>query len=267
MTWIARARPADAPASGDPAAAAGAARLELVHGGSAVRLLDVHAQRGSRMALEAIDLALPAGRLIALTGPNGAGKTTLLDVIGGRLAPAQGRVELAAALRGRVALLAQRPSLDTSFPVSVLDTVMLGHWSRLGAFGWARRDHVAQADAALERVGLLGLRDRLIGELSAGQLQRLLFARLALQDARLVLLDEPFAAVDAGTIEALLAVLHEWRDAGRTVIVVTHDLAQVRRHFDLAVLLARRVVAFGPPATSLGDDVLAVAGRRAWALS
>jgi zinc/manganese transport system ATP-binding protein len=202
-----------------------------------------------------------------VVGPNGAGKSTLLDLLAGRLAPLRGRVELAPALRGRVAHLPQRPTLDTSFPVSVLETVMLGHWRRLGAFGWVRRAHIEQARVALEQVGLGAMAGRLIGELSAGQLQRLLFARLALLDASLVLLDEPFAAVDAATTATLLGLLRQWRDDGRTVVAVTHDLPQVRAQFDHAVLLAGRVVASGAPAVSLADEPLAEAGRLAWTLA
>jgi zinc/manganese transport system ATP-binding protein len=251
-----------------PAARVPERRLAAPSGpATAVRLHGVWATRGDRVALEDVNLEIPAGRLTAVVGPNGAGKSTLLEVLAGRLAPSRGRVEFDPLVGKPVAWLPQTSTLDTGFPVTVLDLAMLGHWSRLGAFGRARREHVAAAVAALERVGLAASRDRLIGELSAGQLQRLLFARLSLQDARLVLLDEPFAAVDEATTEVLLAELRRWRTEGRGVVVVTHDLAPVRSQFDHVVLLARRVVASGPPSVALAPAALDAARRGAWALS
>lgn len=273
MSVVPQVEPAAAHAVAPPmapsaAAAEAAPRLALVHDERHVaRLAGISVRRGGHLALDGLDLTLPAGRLVAVVGPNGAGKSTLLELLAGRLAPSRGRLELSAAVRGAVGWLPQRSTLDTSFPMSVLDTALMGHWHRLGAFGRARREHVEQALAVLERVGLADARRRLIGELSVGQLQRLLFARLALQDARLVLLDEPFAAVDEATADLLLRELEGWRDAGRSVVVVTHDLAPVRERFDHAVLLARRLVAAGAPATALTAESLDAARRAAWALT
>lgn len=270
MSVVPHVEPAPAPAMVPSPGTVGetAPRLALVHDERHVaRLAGVSVRRGGHLALEDLDLTLPAGRLVAVVGPNGAGKSTLLELLAGRLAPSRGRIELSAAVRGAVGWLPQRSTLDTSFPVSVLDTALMGHWHRLGAFGRARREHVEQALAVLERVGLVDTRHRLIGELSVGQLQRLLFARLALQEARLVLLDEPFAAVDEATADLLLRELEGWRDAGRSVVVVTHDLAPVRERFDHAVLLARRLVAAGAPAAALTAESLDTARRTAWALT
>jgi zinc/manganese transport system ATP-binding protein len=233
---------------------------------AAVHLCDVTAVRGSVRALHRITIALPRGRLTGLVGPNGAGKSTLLDLLAGLHAPVSGRIDWAPDLAGRIAWLPQRGTLDTSLPVTAMDTVMLGHWQRLGAFGRVRPAHEAMARDALARVGLRGCADRLVGELSAGQLQRLLFARLMLQDLPVVLLDEPFAAVDQATADDLLSLAAEWTREGRTVILSTHDLVQARARLDHAVLLAGGYrVADGPVGDVLRPDHLAEARERAWA--
>ncbi len=222
-------------------------------------------RRGPGWALRGVDLALPRGQVTAVVGPNGAGKSTLLEVLAGLRTAGEGRIDWAPDLAGHLAWLPQRGTLDTSLPVSVLDTVLLGLWSRLGAFGRVRREHDLLARQALERVGLAGCEDRRVGELSAGQLQRLLFARLMLQDQPVVLLDEPFAAVDEATAAELLALLVGWSADGRTVVLSSHDLAQVRAQVPHAVLLAGGVIASGPTAEVLRPDRLAQARERAWA--
>ncbi len=187
-----------------------------------------------------------AGSLTAVVGPNGGGKSSLMAALTGQLAPQQGRLQMAQALQGRVAYLPQVSQVDRSFPVRVLDMVMLGHWARQGAWRAATRVRSAQARQALATVGLAGLEGRSLTELSTGQFQRVLFARLLLQDAPLILLDEPFAAVDAHTTTELLALIRRWHDEARTVIAVLHDLDAVRRWFPQTLLLAREPVAWGP---------------------
>jgi zinc/manganese transport system ATP-binding protein len=169
----------------------------------------------------------------------------------GRIAilPADGRAP-------RVALLPQQSGMDRSFPILCRDVVLQGLWSRLGAFRGAGGAERARASAALEAVGLGGFEARPVGEMSAGQFQRLLFARLLVQDADLILLDEPFNAVDARTAADLLAVLKRWHGEGRTVLAVLHDLDLVRAEFPDCLLLAREKVAFGPTA-----EVLSAANR------
>jgi len=191
------------------------------------------------------------GSLTAIVGPNGAGKSTLLGGLMGRIAPSTGRIQLPAGLDGRIAYLPQQADIDRSFPVNVLDVVMLGHWGRLGAWRAGTAAHRAQAQAALAAVGLAGVERRAIGELSSGQFQRVLFARLLLQDAPVILLDEPFNAVDERTTADLLGLLHRWHGEGRTVVAVLHDLAQVRAHFPRTLLLAREPIAWGPTAEVL----------------
>lgn len=197
-----------------------------------------------------------AGSLTAVVGPNGAGKTSLLAAIMGSLRPAEGEVRVAKNLRGRIAWLPQQASIDRSFPIKVFDLVALGHWARTGSFGALIGTLREQLLQALEAVGLGGFERRGIAELSAGQFQRVLFARVLLQDAPVILLDEPFNAIDARTTADLLRVVARWHAEARTVIAVLHDLEQVREHFDRTLLLARRCVAWGPTAEVLRAENL-----------
>ncbi len=204
-----------------------------------------------------------AGSLTAVIGPNGAGKSTLLAAIAGCVAPAAGEVRMAAGLRGRVAWLPQRTGIDRSFPIRVFDVVSLGHWSGLGARQPMTAGQAAAVERALGAVGLAGFARQSIGDLSAGQFQRVLFARVLVQDALVILLDEPFSSIDARTTADLLLVVEHWHGEGRTVIAVLHDLDQVREHFDQALLLARHAVAWGPTAEVLSAENLLRARRQA----
>lgn len=202
-------------------------------------------------AVHHLSLRIAPGSLVALVGPNGAGKSTLVKALAGELHPLGGRID---GLDGpRVAWLPQHSGLDTSFPIDVRRMVALGLWHRVGALGRFRAEDRRRCDEALAAVGLAGFESRGLDTLSGGQLQRALFARLILQDAPVVLLDEPFAAVDHRTSADLLALLQRWQRQGKTVIVVLHDLAQVRAHFPITLLLARSLVAFGPTAEVLTD--------------
>ncbi len=195
------------------------------------------------------------GSLTALVGPNGAGKSTLLKGIVGELRPTTGRIVRPKARRA-VAYLPQSAELDRSFPISVRELVALGLWAEVGPFGAVGRQRRERVEAAIAAVGLAGFEDRPIGALSGGQMQRVLFARVLLQDAEVILLDEPFAAVDRRTVDDLLLLVARWHREGRTVIAVLHDLEEVRRHFPDALLLARELVAHGPTATVLTDQHL-----------
>lgn len=191
------------------------------------------------------------GSLTAIVGPNGAGKSTLLKTIAGLLPPDEGAIALDGGPRERIAYLPQLAEIDRSFPISVLDAVTLGLWREVGLFRAITGDHVKRARAALASVGLDGFETKQVGALSAGQLQRALFARLMLQDAGLILLDEPFAAVDERTSADLMALVAAWHAEGRTVIAVLHDLDRVRESFPQTLLMAREPVAWGPT-----EDVL-----------
>lgn len=201
-------------------------------------------------ALHHISGQFVAGALTAVMGPNGSGKSTLLKSIMGLLKPSGGCVRTAAA-RQRIAYLPQLTEIDRSFPLQVRDCVLLGAWGEVGAWGGISAQMLARADAAIHNVGLEGFERRAVGSLSSGQFQRVLFARLLMQDAELILLDEPFNAVDARTTAALLDLIHQWKTEGRTVIAVLHDDAQVQAHFDQTVLLARELVAWGATAQVL----------------
>ncbi|HPT49636.1 MAG TPA: ABC transporter ATP-binding protein [Accumulibacter sp.] len=194
------------------------------------------------------------GSLLAIVGPNGAGKSTLLKAIAGELRPLQGRIEWPRGLRRQqIAYLTQQATLDLGFPMTVRDFIALGLWREIGAFAGVDRDQQRRVDAAIDAVGLRGLRERPIGAVSGGQLQRARFARVLLQDAPLVLLDEPYGAIDAETVRDLAALVRHWHAEGRTVIAVLHDLEHVRQEYPQTLLLARERVAHGDTATVLSE--------------
>ena len=188
------------------------------------------------------------GSLTAVMGPNGSGKSTLLKRLVGLL-PRMGGDSGALTLQPeplRMAYLPQVSEIDRSFPMDVCDCVLLGYWGSLGAFGRVSPALMAEVFAALHSVGLQGFERRSLGTLSSGQLQRVMFARLLVQNADVILLDEPFNAVDSKTTANLLGLVQLWHQQQRTVIAVLHDEAQARQHFPQALLLARELVAWGP---------------------
>ncbi len=202
-------------------------------------------------AVHHLSLQIAPGALVAVVGPNGAGKSTLIKALAGVLAPLSGHID--GLRRGHIAWLPQHSELDTSFPIDVRGLVATGLWREVGPLGRFTAAHRRRCDDALAAVGLAGFETRGLDTLSGGQLQRARFARLILQDAPVVLLDEPFAAVDQRTTADLLALLHGWQLAGKTVIAVLHDLVQVREHFPQTLLLAREPVAWGATAEVLTD--------------
>jgi zinc/manganese transport system ATP-binding protein len=201
------------------------------------------------------------GELLALIGPNGAGKSTLLKGIMGELAPLDGSIDLHGLDRHDMAYLPQQIDIDRSFPVSVFDCVSMGLWREIGIWRGVDARRRRAVTEALSMLGLVDFADRVIGQLSGGQFQRMLFARLLLQDARLILLDEPFRAVDAGTIADLLDLIERWHAEGRTIIAALHDIELVRARFPNTLLLAREVVAWGPTPTALTPANLSCAGQ------
>ncbi|MDX2061895.1 MAG: metal ABC transporter ATP-binding protein [Bacteroidia bacterium] len=213
-----------------------------------------------RPVLWNLNLELPEGQLIGVIGPNGSGKTTLLKSLLGLLPLASGEVRFwgqpLAAVQAQVSYVPQRSSVDWDFPATVLDVALMGRYPVRR--WWARPSATdrALAKAALEQVGMLALRHRQIGQLSGGQRQRVFLARALAQAPELYLLDEPFAGVDIATEQTIVGILKELRAAGKTVVVVHHDLKTAAAYFDWAVLLNQRVVANGPAEQVLTDELL-----------
>jgi len=202
-------------------------------------------------AVHHLETQINTGSLTAIVGPNGAGKSTLLKGMTGVLSPLEGQIDMGRLTKSDIAYLPQQSEIDRSFPLSVIDLVSMGLWREIGAFGRLRRKDRPRVKAAIAAVGLEGFERRAIGTLSGGQMQRALFARLLLQDAQLVLLDEPFTAIDAKTMADLIEVIKRWHGEGRTVIAVLHDDDLVRAHFPRTLMLAREIVAHGATAEVL----------------
>lgn len=201
-----------------------------------------------------VDVAFPARRLIAIVGPNGAGKSTLLKAILGLVPLASGEITIfgkpLSQARSLIGYVPQRETVDWDFPVDALDVVLMG---RYGKLGWLRRPGKADREIALSCLHKVGMADyaaRQISQLSGGQQQRVFLARALAQEAMLYFMDEPFAGVDAATEKAIVEVLRELREAGKTVVAVHHDLQTVPEYFDHVVLLNMRLVAAGPVATT-----------------
>ena len=201
------------------------------------------------------------GALLAVVGPNGAGKSTLFRGLVGILKPLAGSILTGGIAAKDIAYLPQSADIDRSFPISVFDFVGTGLWRQTGFFGGVGKEARASVAQALAAVGLSGFENRGIGTLSGGQMQRMLFARVLLQDARLIVLDEPFNAIDTKTSADLMALVEQWHAEKRTVLAALHDMDLVRAHFPETLLLARGKVAWGATAEVLTAENLAEARR------
>jgi manganese/zinc/iron transport system ATP- binding protein len=226
----------------------------------AIQVTDLTVAYQEKPVLWDIDLDVPEGILLAIVGPNGAGKTTLLKATLGLIKPAAGQVLIHGKpytqQRRLVGYVPQRGSVDWDFPTTVLDVVMMG---RYGTLGWLRRPGKSEkrlALEALEKVGMAAYAGRQISQLSGGQQQRVFLARALVQDAQIYFMDEPFQGVDAVTERAIVSLLQELRSAGKTVVVVHHDLQTVPEYFDWVTLLNVRRVASGPVEKVFTDDNL-----------
>lgn len=227
---------------------------------AALALSGVTVSYGETPAVFSVDATFPAQAMSAIVGPNGAGKSTLLKAALGVIPRVSGKVRVFGTpierARARIAYVPQRASVDWDFPTTVLDVVQMGLYRKAGLFGRlsGRLDRTARD--CLDRVGMVSLADRQIGQLSGGQQQRVFLARALAQEADLYLLDEPFAGVDAATERAIIDVLKDLQSEGRSVVAVHHDLATVRSYFDHVLLINVRQIAEGPVATTFTAEAL-----------
>src|SRR5215470_16934983 len=207
------------------------------------------------------DVTIGYDRHPAVHHLSGAGKSTLFKAIAGLLPPLAGQIDRSGLRPQDIAYLPQAAEIDRSFPINVYDMVAMGLWRRTGLFGGIDRAGGATIERAIAAVGLTGFEGRAIGSLSGGQMQRMLFARLVLQDARVIVLDEPFSAIDAKTSADLFAMVQRWHAEQRTVLTALHDVDFVRNNFPETLLLAREPVAWGDTAKVLTAENLLLARR------
>jgi zinc/manganese transport system ATP-binding protein len=218
---------------------------------------------GRHPAVQTLTGQFAAGSLTAVVGPNGSGKSTLLKALAGHTRPLAGTIDRGGVRPGEIAYLPQAHGLDLKFPLSLGDLVGFGLMGRRGLFAGFRGEDRERLAQIMASVGLRGLETRPIGSVSGGQLQRALFARVMAQDAKLVLLDEPFNGIDARAAEDLAQVMAGWPAQGRTVVAVLHDLDLVRRLCPQTLVLAREAVAWGPTDQAVSPERLIEARRMA----
>ncbi|MCY7813396.1 manganese ABC transporter ATP-binding protein MntB [Bacillus spizizenii] len=215
-----------------------------------VELDNVTVAYHKKPVLQEISLQVPEGKLIGIIGPNGAGKSTLIKTILGLVSRASGDISIYGKdykdQRTRIGYVPQRGSVDWDFPTNALDVVLMGRYGRIGLLKRPKKADVDMAKAALEKVGMLDYAKRQISQLSGGQQQRVFLARALCQDADIYFMDEPFAGVDAATERAIMTLLAELKEKGKTVLVVHHDLQTAEDYFDWILLLHLRKIAFGP---------------------
>jgi zinc/manganese transport system ATP-binding protein len=229
----------------------------------AIRLDNLSSGYDRRPSVHHVSGIFPDASMTAVVGPNGGGKSTLLKTLAGFIRPMTGMIDFNGIEPDQIAYLPQQFEIDRTFPISVMEVVLMGHWPRLGALGAIGQAHRAEARAALMQVDMASFAERPIASLSTGQWQRVLFARLSLQRAKLILLDEPFAAIDGRTTHDLLHVLEDWRNGGNTIICIMHDFQLVRDHFQQTLVLARDLIAWGDTKDAMRDENLARASALA----
>ncbi len=225
-----------------------------------IEIHDLTVSYQKKPVLYGIDLEVEQGSLVGVLGPNGAGKSTLMKAIMNMIRPNGGFVRIFGkepkdGIR-RIGYVPQRESVDWDFPVTVMDVVLMGRYGHLGWFRRIRETDRAIASQCLEKVNMLPYADRQIGNLSGGQRQRVFLARALAQESSIYLMDEPFSGVDAVTEKAIVSILRQMQQAGKTLIVVHHDLSSARQYFDQLLLLNMRKVAFGPVEEVFKNDLL-----------
>lgn len=214
---------------------------------------------GAIPSLAHISCRFLKGSLTAVFGPNGGGKSTFLKIIAGFVKPVSGTVKTCIRHPSDLAYLPQCKDIDRTFPILVEDVVAMGLWSKIGIFRGLSHQDLPRVDDALNQVGLTGFNKRCLTELSGGQLQRLLFARLIAQQANIILLDEPFTGIDAQTTKDLLKLIQLWHMQEKTIIIVLHDLEMIQKFFPESILIARKLIAAGHTRDVLTADNLAKA--------
>lgn len=240
-------------------------RYIVMHAAS-VTLQDLTLTYDRHPAVHHISGTFAHGSMTAIAGPNGAGKSTLLKAIAGLLAPSKGSITLENVGKGNIAYLPQASELNRDFPLTVLQMVAMGFWLETRGRKTITREHRHKALEAIASVGMSGFENRKIAKLSVGQFQRVMFARVLLQESPLVLLDEPFTAIDTATTEKLLNLVHNWHNEKRTIICVLHDFEQIREHFPDCMLMSRECVSWGKSKDTLNPNNLFKARmfREAW---
>jgi manganese/zinc/iron transport system ATP- binding protein len=215
-----------------------------------IEVHDLTVSYQKKPVLYGVDLEVEEGSLVGIIGPNGAGKSTLIKTIMNMIKPNGGYVKIFGETPKtgikRIGYIPQKESVDWDFPVTVFDVVLMGRYGHLGWFGRIRKEDRTKANECLEQVNMLAYADRPIGNLSGGQQQRVFLARALAQESAVYLMDEPFAGVDAVTEKTMISILQEMKNAGKTLVVVHHDLASAREYFDQLLLLNMRKVAYGP---------------------
>jgi zinc/manganese transport system ATP-binding protein len=210
-----------------------------------IKLNDLTVAYNRIPAVHHINAIFIQGSLTAITGANGAGKSTLLKAIAEILPVFEGSIDFNNISRSDMAYLPQSSDLQIDFPISILQMVTSGFWHEVGGFQKITKEQKEKARNALALVGLLGFENHTLDSVSVGQFQRALFARIIVQDAKIILLDEPFTAIDSTTTDALLNLIKKWHQEGRTIICVLHDFEQIKANFNDCLLMSRDVIAFG----------------------
>lgn len=219
-------------------------------------IIQIHSHSyGSIQALRKCHLTIKKGSFCAIIGPNGAGKSTLLKTIGGLISPTDGNVQNPFVPKN-IAYLPQSNTLDRHFPLCVEDVAAMGLWNQMGLLKRFKGEIQNNVRLALKTMGLEGLERRPIQALSGGQLQRLLFARVMLQNASLILLDEPFIGIDEPTTNHLLTILKQWHEQGKTILIILHDINQVRTHIPETILISKTLIGHGPTSSVLTPEAI-----------
>lgn len=217
---------------------------------SAIRVQSLTVHYDKTPVLWEVDFEIPRGQLVGIIGPNGAGKSTLLKTMLGVLKPLSGQVlffdQTYKQLQRKIAYVPQRTSVDWTFPIRVLDVVLMGRYGKMGLLKWVTKRDKEAALGALEKVGMLPFKDRQISELSGGQQQRVFLARALLQEADIYLMDEPFAGIDQTTEKEIVDLLTRLKEEGKTLLIVHHDLLTVKSYFDWVILLNSCLIDCGP---------------------